>query len=158
MGPDGIPARASIVYRSEEATLIEDLQTLRGEIRRWTKDYFRGPPTSRTRRPHVHSSKELFSSLTEDFASYLKHPDDRPLLIQAFLWSQLERRVFSQLEKGCGYIWAGKLGDRKLRPINETLRKGIFFPRSSLPQSAHYSLSAVKNEGQAEEYVIPRAH
>ncbi|PVI02706.1 hypothetical protein DM02DRAFT_612687 [Periconia macrospinosa] len=133
MGPHGIPVRGSVVYRSEEATLIEDLQNLRGEIRAWSKEYFSGPPTSRNR-PHVHSSKELFGALTDDYTSYLKHANDRPLLVQAFLWSQLQRRVFSNLDKGCGYIWAGKLGDRKLRPINDTLRK------------------AVKNEEQAEEY------
>ncbi|CAI6333256.1 unnamed protein product [Periconia digitata] len=134
MGPDGIPTRDSVVYSSDEATLIEDLQNLREEICRWSKEYFWGPPTARARRPHVHSSKELFSSLTEDYTSYLKHPNDRPLLIQAYIWSQLQRRIFSNLDKGCGYVWAGKLGDRKLRPINDTLRK------------------AVKNEEQAEEY------
>lgn len=152
MGLHGIPARASVVYKSEEKTLIEELQALRYEIRSWTEEYFGGPPSSRSRRPHVHPARELFGSLTDNYNSYLNHNRDRPLLIQAFVWSKLQQRIFSNLHKGCGYIWAGKLGDRKLRPINDTLRKGIFFPRSSLPHNAHHNLSAVKNEEQAEEY------
>lgn len=152
MGPHGIPARASVVYKSEEKTLIEELQALRFEIRIWSEEYFSGPPSSRSRRPHVHSAKDLFGSLTDNYNAYLKHNSDRPLLIQAYIWSKLQERIFSNLRKGCGYVWAGKLGDRKLRPINDTLRKGIFFPRSSLPHSAHHKLSAVRNEEQAEEY------
>jgi hypothetical protein len=152
MGPHGIPARASVVYKSDEKTLIEELHALRYEIRNWSEDFFSGPPPSRSKRPHMHSARELFGSLTDNYKAYLKHDEDRPLLIQAFIWSKLLQRIFSNLNKGCGYIWAGKLGDRKLRPLNDTLRKGIFFPRSSLPHSAHTSLSAVKNEEQAEEY------
>jgi len=152
MGPHGIPARASVVYKSEEKALIEELLGLREEIRNWSEEYFSGPPTSRSRRPHMHSARELFGSLTDNYATYLRHPHDRPLLIQAYIWSKLQTRIFSTLHKGCGYIWAGKLGDRKLRPLNDTLRKGIFFPRSSLPHNAHHNLSAVKNEQQAEEY------
>lgn len=152
LGPNG-DLRASVVYKSDEKTLIEDLLGLREEIRLWTEEYFTGPLPSR-RRPqlHLHTAKELFGSLTDNYNSYLKHPEDRPLLMQAFLWSRLQQRIFSTLSKGCGYVWAGKLGDRKLRPINDTLRKGIFFPRSSLPSSYSYHLSAVKNEEQAEDY------
>ncbi|KAF1948728.1 hypothetical protein CC80DRAFT_498022 [Byssothecium circinans] len=152
MGAHGIPTRASVIYKSEERSLIEDLQNLRYEIRVWTEDYFSGPLTARARRPHMHTAKELFSSLADNHTTYLKHHEDRPLLMQAYIWSKLQQRIFSNLHKGCGYIWAGKLGDRKLRPINDTLRKGIFFPRSSLPQSTHHHLSAVKNEDQAQEY------
>ena len=150
LGPHG-DLRASVVYKSDEKALIEDLLGLREEIRIWSEEYFTGPVSPR-RRPHIHSAKELFSSLTDNYPSYLKHQQDRPLLIQGFLWSRLQQRIFSTLTKGCGYIWAGKLGDRKLRPINDTLRKGIFFPRSSLPSSYSCHLSAVKNEDQAEEY------
>jgi hypothetical protein len=152
MGPHGLPAHASVVYKSDEKTLIEDLLRLRQEIRLWTEDFFTGAPSSSRRRPHLHTAKELFSPLSDNYAAYLKHPSDRPLLIQAFLWSKLQHRIFSTLNKGCGYVWAGKLGDRKLRPLNDTLRKGIFFPRSSLPSSYSHGLSAVKNEAQAEEY------
>ncbi|KAF2637832.1 hypothetical protein P280DRAFT_97404 [Massarina eburnea CBS 473.64] len=134
MGAHGIPARASVVYKSEEKTLIEDLQNLRYEIRVWSEEYFSGPLTSRSRRPHMSSSGELFSSLSDNYTAYLKNYDDRPLLIQSYIWSKLQQRIFSNLHQGCGYVWAGKLGDRKLRPINDTLRK------------------AVKNEEQAEEY------
>ncbi|KAF2253846.1 hypothetical protein BU26DRAFT_230716 [Trematosphaeria pertusa] len=134
MGPHGIPARASVVYKSDEKTLIEELQALRYEIRLWTEEYFSGPPSSRSKRPHVHRAKELFGSLTDNYNVYLKHNRDRPLLIQAYIWSKLQQRIFSTLNKGCGYVWAGKLGDRKLRPLNDTLRK------------------AVRNEEQAEEY------
>ena len=150
LGPHG-DLRASVVYKSDEKALIEDLLGLREEIRIWSEEYFTGPATSR-RRPHIHSAKELFSSLADDYPAYLKHHQDRPLLIQSFLWSRLQQRIFSTLNQGCGYIWAGKLGDRKLRPVNDTLRKGIFFPRSSLPSSYSRHLSAVKNEEQAEEY------
>lgn len=153
MGPHGIPAHASVIYQSDEKTLIEELLGLREEIRIWTEEYFTGTPSSsRRRRPHLHTSKELFSSLTDNHTAYLQHPTDRPLLIQSFVWSKLQHRIFSTLAKGCGYIWAGKLGDRKLRPLNDTLRKGIFFPRSNLPSSYSQGLSAVRNEAQAEEY------
>ncbi|KAL1608354.1 hypothetical protein SLS60_003295 [Paraconiothyrium brasiliense] len=152
MGPHGIPAHASVVYKSDEKTLIEELLGLREEIRIWSEEYFTGTPFTSRRRPHLHTSKELFSSLTDNYTTYLKHSTDRPLLIQSFLWSKLQNRIFSTLSKGCGYIWAGKLGDRKLRPINDTLRKGIFFPRSNLPSSYSQGLSAVRNEAQAEEY------
>ncbi|KAF2446276.1 hypothetical protein P171DRAFT_357126 [Karstenula rhodostoma CBS 690.94] len=135
MGPHGLPAHASVVYKSDEKALIEELLGLREEIRVWSEDYFTGTPSSsRRRRPHLHTSKELFGPLTDNHAAYLKHATDRPLVIQAFLWSSLQHRIFSTLSKGCGYVWAGKLGDRKLRPLNDTLRK------------------AVKNEAQAEEY------
>ncbi|ORY00300.1 hypothetical protein BCR34DRAFT_592609 [Clohesyomyces aquaticus] len=137
MGQHGIPRQsvdATAIYKSEEKTLIEELQALRYEIRSWTEEYFSGPPTSRSRRPHVHSAKDLFGSLTDNYQEYLKHPRDRPLLIQAYVWNKLQQRIFTNLFKGCGYVWAGKLGDRKLRPINDTLRK------------------AVKNEEDAEAY------
>ncbi|KAL5417632.1 hypothetical protein PMIN06_005176 [Paraphaeosphaeria minitans] len=135
MAPHGLPAHASVVYKSDEKALISELLGLREEIRLWTEDYFTGTPSaSRARRPHLHTSKELFSPLTDNYTAYLKHPSDRPLLIQSLLWSQLQHRIFSTLHKGCGYVWAGKLGDRKLRPLNDTLRK------------------AVRNEDQAEAY------
>ncbi|KAL5435451.1 hypothetical protein PMIN06_005176 [Paraphaeosphaeria minitans] len=153
MAPHGLPAHASVVYKSDEKALISELLGLREEIRLWTEDYFTGTPSaSRARRPHLHTSKELFSPLTDNYTAYLKHPSDRPLLIQSLLWSQLQHRIFSTLHKGCGYVWAGKLGDRKLRPLNDTLRKGIFFPRSNLPRSYAKGLSAVRNEDQAEAY------
>ncbi|KAF2790268.1 hypothetical protein K505DRAFT_377641 [Melanomma pulvis-pyrius CBS 109.77] len=136
VGPHGIPRAsiASVVYKSEEKTLIEELQALRYEIRNWSEEYFSGPLSSRSKRPHVHSAKDLFVSLTDNHEAYLKHHRDRPLLIQAYVWSKLQQRIFSNVQKGCGYVWAGKLGDRKLRTINDTLRK------------------AVTNEAQAEEY------
>jgi hypothetical protein len=136
VGPHGIPRHsvASVVYKSEEKTLIEELQALRYEIRNWSEEYFSGPPISRGKRPHIRSSKNLFRALTDNHEAYLKHNRDRPLLIQSYVWSKLQQRIFSNVQKGSGYVWAGKLGDRKLRAINDTLRK------------------AVTNEAQAEEY------
>lgn len=125
MGPNGLPARASVVYHSEEKQLIESLFTLRTAIRNWTEEYFSGHLTSRYKRPHIYSAKDLFGALTNNHTAYLKHPEDRPLLIQAYIWSKLQQRIFSTLQTGCGYVWAGKLGDRKLRPLNDTLRKGM---------------------------------
>ncbi|KAF2273785.1 uncharacterized protein EI97DRAFT_435707 [Westerdykella ornata] len=134
MGPHGIPARASVVYKSEEKALIEGLLALRHEIRVWSEEYFGGQLSKRSKRPHLHSARELFAGLTSNYSTYLKHHQDRPLLMQAYLWSKLQQRVFSTIHKGCGYVWAGKLGDKHLRPLNDTLRK------------------AVKNEDQAAEY------
>ncbi|KAF9694805.1 hypothetical protein EKO04_006874 [Ascochyta lentis] len=134
MGQNGIPARGSTVFKSEEKTLIEELQALRYEIRVWSEEYFSGPTSSRSKRPHFHAAKDLFGGLTDNYGTYLKHPDDRPLLVQAYIWSTLQKKIFNNFQKGSGYVWAGKLGDKKLRPINDTLRK------------------AVKNEAQAEEY------
>lgn len=134
MGPHGLPARASAVYKSEEKTLIEELHALRYEVRIWSEAYFSGLVGARSKRPHLHRAKELFGNLTDNYSVYLKNPEDRPLLIQAYVWSKLQQKIFSNWQKGCGYVWAGKLGDKKLRPINDTLRK------------------AVKNEIQAEEY------
>jgi hypothetical protein len=134
MGPNGIPARDSVVYKSEEKTLIEELHALRYEIRIWSEEYFSGTIKTSSKRPYLHRAKELFTGLTDNYNTYLKHPDDRPLLIQAYIWSKLQQKLFSNWQKGCGYVWAGKLGDRKLRPINDTLRK------------------AVKNEAEAEQY------
>jgi hypothetical protein len=126
MGPRGIPRHDSVVYKSEEKTFIEELMALRYEIRSWTEEHFSGPPTTRSKRPHIHSPKDLFGSLTDNYNAYLKHHTDRPHLIQAYVWSKLQQRIFSNLQKGSGYVWAGKLGDRKLRPINDVLRKGWF--------------------------------
>ncbi|KAF1832772.1 hypothetical protein BDW02DRAFT_409709 [Decorospora gaudefroyi] len=134
MGPNGISARASVVFKSEEKTLIEELHALRYEIRIWSEEYFSGPISTRSKRPHLHRAKELFGSLTDNFQTYLKHPEERPLLIQAYIWMKLQQKIFNNWQKGSGYVWAGKLGDKKLRDINDTLRK------------------AVKNEIQAEEY------
>jgi hypothetical protein len=134
MGPHGLPARGSVVYKSEENTLIEELHALRYEIRIWSEDYFSGPIRTSSKRPYLHRAKELFGNLTDNFNTYLKSPEDRPLLIQAYIWSKLQQKVFSNWQKGCGYVWAGKLGDKKLRAINDTLR------------------GAVKNEEEAEQY------
>ncbi|KAL5119075.1 hypothetical protein ACEQ8H_002999 [Pleosporales sp. CAS-2024a] len=134
MGPHSIPARASVVYKSEEKMLIEELHALRYEIRHFTDDYFSGPIKTSSKRPHVHRAKELFGNLTDNYNTYLKNPNDRPLLMQAYIWSKLQTKIFSNWQKGSGYVWAGQLGDRKLRPINNTLRK------------------AVKNEEEAEQY------
>ncbi|KAH7386640.1 hypothetical protein DE146DRAFT_177052 [Phaeosphaeria sp. MPI-PUGE-AT-0046c] len=134
IGPDGLPARTSVVYQSEEKPLIEELHALRYEIRIWSEEYFSGPIKTSSKRPYLHRSKELFGNLTDNYSAYLKHNDDRPLIMQAYLWNKLQQNVFSNWQKGCGYVWAGKLGDRKLRPINDTLRK------------------AVKNDEEAEQY------
>ncbi|KAH3907099.1 hypothetical protein HBI56_115070 [Parastagonospora nodorum] len=134
VGPHGIPATASVVYKSEEKTLIEELHALRYEIRIWTEEYFSGPIKTSSRRPYLTRAKKLFGNLSENYNTYLKDHDDRPLLMQSYIWSQLQTKIFSNWQKGCGYVWAGKLGDRKLRPINDTLRK------------------AVKNEEEAEQY------
>ncbi|KAH8724758.1 hypothetical protein GQ44DRAFT_740108 [Phaeosphaeriaceae sp. PMI808] len=133
-GPYGMPVRESVVYKSEEKTLIEELHALRYEIRIWSEEYFNGAIKTSSKRPHVHRAKELFSNLSENYNTYLKHPEDRPLLIQAYIWSKLQQKIFSNWQKGCGYVWAGKLGDKKLRAVNDTLRK------------------AVKNEDEAEQY------
>ena len=124
VGSNGVPRPDSVLHKSEEKTLIEELQALRYEIRVWSEEYFSGALPSRKKRPHIHTAKELFESLSDNYNTYLKHPQDRPLLIQAYVWNKLQQRIFSNLQKGCGYFWAGKLGDRKLRPINDTLRKG----------------------------------
>lgn len=124
MGPNGLPARGSTLFKSEEKTLIEELQALRYEIRVWSEDYFSGPTSSRNKRPHFHAAKDLFGGLTDNYNVYLKHPEDRPLLVQSYIWSTLQKKIFNNFQKGSGYVWAGKLGDKKLRPINDTLRKG----------------------------------
>lgn len=124
VGPHGIPNRGSVVYKSDEKSLIEELHALRYEIRLWSEEYFSGPASSRSKRPHVHSAKALFGGLTENYNVYLKHPEDRPLLIQSYIWFRLQQKIFNNWQKDSGYVWAGKLGDRKLRPINDTLRKG----------------------------------
>jgi hypothetical protein len=134
MGPHGIAARASVVYQTEEKTLIEELHALRYEIRIWSEEYFSGPIRTSSKRPYLHRAKELFGNLTDNYNTYLKSADDRPLLMQAYVWSKLQTKIFSNWQKGCGYVWAGKLGDKNLRPINDTLRK------------------AVKNEKEAEQY------
>jgi hypothetical protein len=134
VGPHGIPnARpaSSAVFQSEEKMLIEELQALRYEIRMWTEEHFSGPLKSRT---HLTRAKPLFASLTDNYATYLKNPEERPLLMQAYIWSRLQQKIFSNWQKGCGYVWAGALGNSKLRPINDTLRK------------------AVTNEEEAEQY------
>jgi hypothetical protein len=124
VGLHGVPSRNSVVYKSEERTLIEELQALRHSIQVWSEEYFSGPTSSRTSRMHFYSAKDLFAGLTDNYAIYLKHPDDRPLLIQAYVWSMLQKKIFNNFQKGSGYVWADKLGDRKLRPINDTLRRG----------------------------------
>ncbi|KAH7074376.1 hypothetical protein BKA63DRAFT_490929 [Paraphoma chrysanthemicola] len=134
VGPHGIPLRDSVVYKSEEKTLIEELHALRYEIRIWSEEYFSGPIKASSKRPHLHRAKELFAPLSDNYATYLKNPAERPLLVQAYVWSKLQQKIFSNWQKGCGYVWAGKLGDKKLRAINDTLRK------------------AVKNEEEAEAY------
>ncbi|KAI8940683.1 hypothetical protein NX059_001952 [Plenodomus lindquistii] len=134
MGPHGIPASNSVVFKSEEKTLIEELHAMRYEIRLWSEEYFSGPLSARSKRPHLHRAKELFGCITDNYQVYLKHPEDRPLLIQAYVWTRLQQKIFNNWHKGAGYVWAGKLGDKSLRGINDTLRK------------------AVKNEEQAEEY------
>jgi hypothetical protein len=134
MGPHGLPARGSIVYKSEEKTLIEELHALRYELRNWTEEYFTGPLSSRSKQPHLHRAKELFGNLTDNYQAYLKHPTDRPLLIQAFIWSKLQQKIFNNWHKGCGYVWAGKLGDKHLRTLNDTLRKGMSLPDSPVKQ------------------------
>jgi hypothetical protein len=134
VGAHGIPTQPSVVYKSDEKSLIEELHALRYEIRIWSEEYFSGPSKTSSKRPHLHRAKPLFHNLTDNYPAYLKHPTDRPLLIQAFIWSKLQQKIFSNWQKGCGYVWAGSLGDKHLRPLNDTLRK------------------AVKNEEEAEQY------
>ena len=114
-----------------EKSLKWDTMALRHSIRMWTEDYFSGRQTSswsrrsgKAKRPHAQSSRKLFGTLSDNPAAYLKDPCERPRIMQAFLWRQLHHRIFSRWDKGCGYIWAGRLGDRKLRPLADTLRKG----------------------------------
>ncbi|KAF2811088.1 uncharacterized protein BDZ99DRAFT_475931 [Mytilinidion resinicola] len=94
-------------YRPDDRALVEELQALRWEVRQWSERYFSGTSAKRQSRPALYSSKELFGHLTDNYAAYLKHPQDRPLLIQAYLWSKLQARIFSSYHKGCGYVWAG---------------------------------------------------
>jgi hypothetical protein len=124
MGPHGLPARRSVVYKSEEKALVEELLALRYEIRIWSEEYFSGPIKATSKRPYLTRAKELFGNLTDNYQTYLRHPEERPLLIQAYVWMKLQQKIFNNWQKGSGYVWAGKLGDRKLREINDTLRKG----------------------------------
>jgi len=124
VGVSGMPARGSMVARSEENALIEELQALRYEIRVWSEEYFSGPLKTSSKRPHLHRASDLFANLTDNYQTYLKHPEERPLLIQAYVWMKLQQKIFNNWNKGSGYVWAGKLGDKKLRDINDTLRKG----------------------------------
>jgi hypothetical protein len=133
MGPHGMPARGSVLYKAEEKTLIEELHALRHEIQVWSEEYFSGPIRTTSKRPHFHRAKELFGSLTDNYQTYLKHPEERPLLIQAYVWSKLQQKIFNNWHKGSGYVWAGKLGDRKLRDINDCLRKGTTCSRANAP-------------------------
>lgn len=139
IGPHGIPTArpvSAVVFKSEEKTLIEELHALRYEIRVWTEEHFSGPLKASSK---LSRAKSLFGSLTDNYTTYLQNPTERPLLIQAFIWSRLQQKVFSNWQKGCGYIWAGALGNTHLRHINDTLRK------------------AVKNEEEAEQYHAWRA-
>jgi hypothetical protein len=124
--------RSNGQYRPEDRTLVEELQALRWQIRQWSECHFRGVAAKRQSRPALYSSKELFGCLTDNYTAYLKHPQDRPLLIEAYIWSKLQNRIFSNSHKGSGYVWAGKLGHRKLRPLNDAIRKGstCLAPRS----------------------------
>ncbi len=115
-----------IVYNPEEQTLIEEVHALRSGVQIWTEEYFGGVTSNRTKTPHLHRAKKLFGGLTEDPKAYLENRDDRPLLIQAYIWSKLQQKIFSNWQPGCGYVWAGKLGDKQLRPINDTLRNGKY--------------------------------
>ena len=124
VAPYGISGRAAVVYRSEEKTLIEEVHALRNGIQIWAEEYFSGPMRNRSKRPHMHWAKELFGHLTANSKTYLENPEERPLLIQAYVWSKLQQKIFSNWQRGCGYVWAGKLGDKQLRSINDTLRNG----------------------------------
>jgi hypothetical protein len=137
MGPHGEPAKRSVVYRSEENTLIEELLALRYEIRVWSEEYFSGPIRATSKRPYLTRAKELFGNLTDNYQIYLKHPEERPLLIQAYVWMKLQQKIFNNWQQGSGYVWAGKLGDRKLREINDTLRKGTFIRQSDISQNCN---------------------
>lgn len=103
---------------------MEELHALRYEIRIWSEEYFGGSVKASSKRPYLHRAKELFGNLTDNYHMYLKDPEERPLLIQAYVWMKLQQKIFNNWQKGSGYVWAGKLGDRKLREINDTLRKG----------------------------------
>lgn len=124
MGTNGTSSRGSKLYKSDEDTLIDELLALRYEIRMWSEEYFSGPIKASSKRPYLHRARELFGNLTDNYHVYLKDPDDRPLLIQAYVWMRLQQKIFNNWQKGSGYVWAGKLGDKKLRDINDTLRKG----------------------------------
>ena len=128
MGVNGTSGRGSRLYKSEEDTLIEELLALRHEIRMWSEEYFSGPIKTSSKRPYLHRARELFGNLTDNYQVYLKDPEDRPLLIQAYVWMRLQQKIFNNWQKGSGYVWAGKLGDKKLRDINDTLRKGNTIP------------------------------
>ena len=129
--------RSEKKYNSDEGTMMEELLALRHGIRNWTDQYFSGPP-KRQKRPALFTSRELFGHLTDNYSAYLKNPYDRPLLIQAYIWSKLQSRIFNSHLSGCGYVWAGKLGDRKLRPLNDALRRGMY--TGVLPPNWHNQL------------------
>ena len=121
----GIPGKATIVHRSEEKTLVEEVHALRSGIQIWAEEYFSGHLSSRASKPYLRRARKLFCDLTENPKAYLENPEDRPLLIQAYIWSELQQKIFSNWQQGCGYVWAGILGDKQLRLINDTLRNGI---------------------------------
>lgn len=128
MGSHVLSAHSPRSQKSEEDTLIEELLALRYEIRLWSEEYFTGPIKSSNKRPYMQRAKKLFGNLTDNYHVYLKDPDDRPLLIQAYVWMRLQQKIFNNWQKGSGYVWAGKLGDKKLRDINDTLRQGMLYP------------------------------
>ena len=120
----GIPGKAAMVYSSEEKTLVEEVHALRSGIQIWAEEYFSDHLSRRTSKPYLRRARKLFCDLTENPEAYLEDPEDRSILIQAYIWSELQQKIFSNWQQGCGYVWGGKLGDKQLRPINDTLRNG----------------------------------
>ena len=67
MGPHGLPAKRTVLYKSEENTLVEELHALRYEIRIWSEEYFGGSVKASSKRPYLHRAKELFGNLTDNY-------------------------------------------------------------------------------------------
>lgn len=121
--------RAEKTARLRDDYFVRELLILRNDIRKWTTKHFRGEP-KRQKWPGLKTSKEIFGNLTDNYTSYLDNSYYRPLLIQTYLWNVLQGKVFHNRTPGCGYIWAGKFGDRKLRALDDTLRLGMFSCKS----------------------------
>ena len=104
--------------RNESRSLHDDdffasrWERLNGEIARWAKYHFGGTPRLKKDRKMKTLVRELddtnhFIVLSADSAELLEDDSTRPFLIQAYIWSQIERKVFDRFPKALslGFHW-----------------------------------------------------
>lgn len=93
-------------YSIDDRTFAVLWGELRYQIKNWATTYYGGELKSKFRRM-LRSTPSTLTGLVNEPVRWLSSPQDRPYLVQAFVWTELRNNIFAMSGPEKGVYWAG---------------------------------------------------